>query len=200
MSHRHDVPLPSPAFDLYNYDGVEASVAGVPDRAEVRRRLQVSPLFDGMGDDELDRLSTMSSPDRFATGEFMFSVDGAASMLYTLWTGDARLEIVMEDGSSHTIATLASGDVFGLVQPPDDQSFLPRVVAETDCEVVGIDLDAAGPVIARNQAVVDALNQITTSRTRRIERALGSVEVEAADEEGQATAYARDSDDELGGS
>jgi CRP-like cAMP-binding protein len=121
-------------------------------------------------------------------------------MLYTLWTGDARLEIVMEDGSSHTIATLASGDVFGLVQPPENQSFLPRVVAETDCEVVGIDLDAAGPVIARNQAVVDALNQITTSRTRRIERALGSVEVEAADEEGQATAYARDSDDELGGS
>jgi CRP-like cAMP-binding protein len=130
----------------------------------------------------------------------MFSVDGAAQVLYTLWTGDARLEIAMEDGSSHTIATLASGDVFGLVQPPEDQSFLPRVVAETDCEVVGIDLDAAGPVIARNQAVVDALNQITTSRTRRIERALGSVEVEAADEEGQATEYALESDDELGGS
>jgi small-conductance mechanosensitive channel len=197
MSHRHDVPLPSPAFDLYNYDGVEASIAGVPDRAEVRRRLQVSPLFDGLGDDELDRLSTMSHPDRFEAGEYMLSVEGGASTLYTLWTGDARLEVAMEDGSSHTIANLAAGDVFGLVQPPDDQSYAPRVVAETDCEVVGIDLDAAGPVIARNQSVVDALNQITTTRTRRIERTLGSVEIETIDEESRAIVYAPDSDDEV---
>ena len=45
-SHRHDVPLPSPAQDLYLYDGVEAGAADTPDRAEVRRRLRVSPLLD----------------------------------------------------------------------------------------------------------------------------------------------------------
>jgi CRP-like cAMP-binding protein len=175
MSHRHEVPLPSPAYDLYNYDGVEATAAGIPDRAEVRKRLQTSHLFDGLADAELDRLSALSKPDRFEAGEYVGSVDGASSMLYVLWTGEAHLEIVRNDGSVYSIATLTSGDVFGLVQPPEDQSFTPRVVADSDCEVVGIDLDAAGPVIARNQSVVEALNQIAANRSRRVERTMVSI-------------------------
>ena len=170
MSHRHDVPLPSPAFDLYNYDGVEASVAGLPDRAEIRRRLQTSSLFNALGDDDLDRLSAMSKPDRFEADESVASVDAGESVLYTLWTGAAHLEAVKPDGSRHTVLKLTPGDVFGLVQPADDGTFMPRVVAETDCEVVETDLAAAGPLIAKNPALVEALNQIISTRTRRIER------------------------------
>jgi hypothetical protein len=198
MSHRHEVPLPSPAYDLYNYDGVEASVAGIPDRAELRRRLQSSHLFDGLGDDELDRLSAMSKPDRFEAGELIFDVDGDTSTLFTLWTGDAHLEIVRKDGTIHTIATLAAGDVFGLVPPPEDQSFMPRILADTDCEVVGIDLDTAGPVIARNQSVVDALNQITTTRTRRIDRLLARGTVARDDVDMWALSDDAGIDDEAG--
>jgi small-conductance mechanosensitive channel/CRP-like cAMP-binding protein len=172
MSHRHEVPLPSPAFDLYNYDGVEASVAGLPDRAEIRRRLQTSNLFDSLDEDDLDRLSAMSKPDRFAAGESVGSVGTGKSVLYTLWTGTALLEAVRPDGSRHTILKLTPGDVFGLVQPADDGTFVPHVVADTDCEVVGIDLSIAGPLIAGNPGLVEALNQIVSTRTRRIERSV----------------------------
>ena len=44
-SYRHDVPLPSPAQDLYLWDGVHTAETSRPDRAEVRRRLQRAPLF-----------------------------------------------------------------------------------------------------------------------------------------------------------
>lgn len=174
MSHRHDVPLPSPAFDLYNYDGVEASVAGLPDRAEIRRRLQTSSLFDAFEDADLDRLSAMSKPDRFEADESVDSIDAGTSVLYTLWTGTAHLEAVRPDGSKHTVLKLTPGDVFGLVQPPDDGTFVPRVVADTDCEVVETDLAAAGPLIAKNPALVEALNQIISTRTRRIERLMST--------------------------
>ena len=170
MSHRHDVPLPSPAYDLYNYDGLVASASGAPDRAEIRRRLQVSSLFDALSDDELDRLSAMSTAERFEADEFVSGTQDGDPVLYTLWTGTARLEAVMRDGSIHTIATLAPGDIFGLVQPTEDGESVPRVVADTDCEVVSTDLSAAGPLIARNLSLVDALNQITATRTRRLER------------------------------
>ena len=170
MSHRHDVPLPSPAYDLYNYDGVEASVAGDIDRAEIRRRLQISPLFDALDDDELDRLSALSSPDRFEADELVAPVDSGDPILYTLWTGEAHLEVARSDGSIDRIATLTPGDVFGLVQPADNGTYRPRVVADSDCEVVSTDFSAAGPLIARNPTLVEALNQITASRTRRIER------------------------------
>ena len=182
MSHRHDVPLPSPAFDLYNYDGVEASVAGLPDRAEIRRRLQTSSLFDAIDDADLDRLSAMSKPDRFEADESISSVDADESVLYTLWTGTAHLEALRSDGSRHTVLKLKPGDVFGLVHPADDGSFLPHVVADSDCEVVMTDLSAAGPLIARYPALVDALNQITSSRTRRIERLVSDrIDVPVAD-------------------
>jgi small-conductance mechanosensitive channel len=170
MSHRHDVPLPSPAYDLYNYDGVEASASGVPDRAEIRRRLQASHLFVGLDDDELDRLSALSKPDRFEVDESVSGIEVGDRVLYTLWTGRAHLEAVRGDGSVHTIAALAPGDVFGLVQPAEDGTFVPRVVADTDCEVISTDISVAGPLIARNAGLVEALNQITTTRMRRIER------------------------------
>ena len=170
MSHRHDVPLPSPAYDLYNYDGLVASASGIPDRAEIRSRLQVSSLFDALSDDELDRLSALSSAERFEADELVVRIDDSQPALYTLWTGAAHLEVVKRDGSIHSVATLAPGDIFGLVQPADDGAFIPRVVADTDCEVIITDQSAAGPLIARNQSLVDALNQITATRTRRINR------------------------------
>lgn len=169
MSHRHDVPLPSPAYDLYNYDGLEATVAGIPNRVEIRGRLQTSSVFEALGDDELDRLAAASQAERFRAGESVAAIDGDP-VLYTLWSGDAHLEVVRPNGSTHRIAALTSGDLFGLVQPSDDGKFQPRVVADTDCEVVSTDLTAAGPLIARNPALVEALNQITATRTRRIER------------------------------
>ena len=189
MSHRHDVPLPSPAYDLYNYDGLVASASGSPDRAEIRRRLQASSLFDALGDDELDRLSALSSAERFEADEFVAGIDASEPTLYTLWKGSARLEVVKRDGSIHTIATLAPGDIFGLVQPSEDGEFVPRVIAETDCEVVSFDQLAAGPVIARNTALVDALNQITATRTRRIDRLTFALDLPTAQE---------DSDEEAG--
>lgn len=180
MSHRHDVPLPSPAYDLYNYDGVEASASGIPDRAEIRRRLLASDLFDALDDDELDRLSALSKPDRFEADESVAGIDAGDRFLYTLWTGRAHLEAVRNDGSVHTIASLAPGDVFGLVQPAEDGTFVPRVVADTDCEVVSTDLSVAGPLIARNPGLVEALNQIMTTRTRRIERLASDSHLAAA--------------------
>jgi small-conductance mechanosensitive channel/CRP-like cAMP-binding protein len=187
MSHRHDVPLPSPAYDLYNYDGLEVSASAIPDRAEIRRRLQVSDLFDTLDDDELDRLSAMSKPDRFEVDESVAGIDLGDRVLYTLWTGRAHLEVVRSDGSVHTIAALAAGDVFGLVQPAEDGTFVPRVVADTDCEVISTDLSVAGPLIARNPGLVEALNQITTTRTRRIDRLASDSYRAAAIDTGHAT-------------
>jgi small-conductance mechanosensitive channel len=198
MSHRHDVPLPSPAYDLYNYDGVEASISGIPDRAEIRRRLQESDLFGTLEDDELDRISALSKPDRFEVDESVSGIEVGDSVLYTLWTGRAHLEIVRNDGSVHAIASLASGDVFGMVQPAEDGTYVPRVVADTDCEVISTDLSVAGPVIARNPGLVDALNQIMTTRTRRIERlASDSLRVAAIDTD---TGAPDDSDEEVNAS
>ena len=57
----------------------------------------------------------------------------------------------------------------------------PAVMALTDCEVVRIDAEEASAVAGRNPRATDALNQILTSRSRRLQpsAAAHSIEIQA---------------------
>jgi small-conductance mechanosensitive channel len=173
MSERQNVPLPSPAFDLYNYDGLQVAAASEMDRSELRRRLMISPLLAELNDTDLDRIAAASRPARFAVGEVMIAPDRDTSTLLVIWTGKARLEVVGDDGAVHDVADFNDGDVCGLVAASNDSPVRPRTVAVTDCEVISIDLNIAGPVISKNPDLADALNQIEARRARRIRRIVG---------------------------
>lgn len=173
-SHRHDVPLPSPAQDLYLYDGVEAGEAGIPDRAEIRRRLRISALLAQLDDDGLDRLAASSRGVRFAEDEVILQSGREASGLYVLWSGSARMSIEV-DGASMTVADLARGDVFGLLGRSDQWPNPPVTTAVTDCEVVIVDSAAAQTVTSHNPPLATALNQVTSARRRRVDRVIEGV-------------------------
>jgi small-conductance mechanosensitive channel len=172
QSHRHEVPLPSPAYDIYVSDAVEAAAAGQMDRAEIRRRLRRSSLLDQLGEDDLDRLAVATQPVRFARGEVIVDAGAVNRDLYVLWDGKARMVVDDADGSPRTIADFSGGDVFGLLSRSDKWDETPRVVAITDCEVLIIGADAAGGAASRNPALAGALNQSMVTRRRRVERML----------------------------
>ena len=169
-SHRHDVPLPSPAQDLYLYDGVEAGESGIPDRAEIRRRLRVSALLDQLDDDALDRLAAGARADRFAENEIILEASRENPGLYVLWAGSARMSIEVDQGPPLNIADLLPGDVFGLVGLSENWPQPPRTVAISDCEVVIVDNAMAQSVTSHNPALAAALNQVINARRRRIDR------------------------------
>jgi CRP-like cAMP-binding protein len=169
-SHRNDVPLPSPAYDIYMYDGVQAGLAGIPDRAELRRRLRASPLFDALDEDDLDRLAAGAQAVWFARGERLFRAGEVDRDLYMLWQGSARLVVPALDGSEVNIAELSEGDTFGLLSRSERWEYPPQVVAAQDCEVVRVSESVAGEVASRNPTLADALNQLKETRQRRLER------------------------------
>ncbi|MCL1593068.1 MAG: mechanosensitive ion channel [Actinomycetia bacterium] len=170
MSHRHGVPLPSPAFDLYTYDGPETAAAGAPKASEIRSRLISSHLLDGMADEDVDHLTALSSLDRYAAGEIITDRLGSDSVLFTLWQGEASMEIHGPNDAIRVMTDLTPGDVFGLVYPPETEDFSLQVVAVSDCEVVRTDFETAGPVVAKDRALLDAIGQIRATRTRRMDR------------------------------
>jgi small-conductance mechanosensitive channel/CRP-like cAMP-binding protein len=169
-SHRHDVPLPSPAQDLYLYDGVEAGEAGVPDRAEIRRRLRVSALLDHLDEDAVDRLAAAARAERFAENEEILQASRENPGLYVLWAGSAEMSIEVEPGYPLRIADLAAGDVFGLVGLSENWPQPPRTIAISDCEVVIVDNATAQSVTSHDPALAAALNQVINARRRRIDR------------------------------
>jgi small-conductance mechanosensitive channel len=172
QSHRHDVPLPSPAYDLYMYDGIQAGLAGTPDRAEVRRRLRAAPLLDSLSEDDLDRMAAASSTVRFARGERILELSASDFSLHVLWTGSARMVVPGPLGGQLSVAELAAGDVFGLLGRVEQWTHAPEVVAVTDCEIVVVPADTASEIASQIPALASALNQVVATRRRRVDRML----------------------------
>lgn len=170
-SHRHDVPLPSPAFDLYVYDGVATTQAARPDRADVRRRVLSSPLLAQLDDADVDQLLEAATPERFARGETILTGPRAArGDLHVLWRGRARIVVTTSTGEVLEVGELVPGEVFGFLGRTARTPVAPSVVAIDDCEVVIVEAGPAGEVISRNPALSTALEQISSMRRRRVER------------------------------
>jgi small-conductance mechanosensitive channel len=172
-SYRHDVPLPSPAQDLYLWDGVHTAETSRPDRAEVRRRLQRSPLLDHLADADMDQLAVGATPARYSTGETITD-GGTGQALFVMWQGQARIVIDGYNDETLTVTDVGAGEVFGLVRSSeiDAAARAPRVVAVTDCEVVIIPADVATAVASRTPELTEALERLFATRQRRLERVL----------------------------
>jgi small-conductance mechanosensitive channel len=183
-SHRHDVPLPSPAHDLYVYDGVAAGESGRVDRAELLRRLRRSPLLDELDDEALDGLADGAHPRQYARGEVIASADRDDD-LRLLHRGRAALVLhehagadAVEDGHGRaagppgdapvTVLELRPGELFGVLDHAGDDDDT-AVVALDDCDVVTVDAAIALPLVSRTPRLSAAMDQLAASRRRRVD-------------------------------
>lgn len=175
QSNRHGVPLPSPAQDLYLYDGAAAEAGDVPTPAELRQSMLSSDLLASLSDDELDRLAHHAVRHRFAVGEAVFDSRVAGRGPMVLAEGRAMLA-VLDDGDEAAVSELTTGDVIGVLEGGAatgiDQPVIVRAL--TDCVMVEIDRDVFGEVGSRNSELADAVNRNTTIRRRRVERVVES--------------------------
>ncbi|MCH7789659.1 MAG: mechanosensitive ion channel [Acidobacteria bacterium] len=168
QSHRHNVPLPSPAQDLFLHD---AATAGADPRAttsELRRRLLKSPLFSSLPDADLDLLVAAATPERFAAGERIVDAGQEDRDLLVLVEGTARL-VLAESDRVVTVDELSAGQLLGLVLPAGFSGDV-FISAVSDCEVLRVSAEAAAVTISSNTDVSAAFNQVLETRVKRIER------------------------------
>jgi CRP-like cAMP-binding protein len=175
QSHRHNVPLPSPAQDLYLWDGPTAGIDEASSPANVRAALARSPLLGSLPDDELDRLVQATRTAQFATGEIIARSDGDRRTVVLLDHGEAELRVLTtapgsDEPDELVVATLSDGDVviqLAAVSVGGD----PVVVrAQTDCRVLLVDGAVAGEVGSRHGDLAAAIGRTTSTWRRRIER------------------------------
>jgi len=171
-SYRHDVPLPSPAFDLYMYDGVRTGEESKPSPAEIRRRLRVSPLLDQLDEDDIGRLAADAEPVRFASNEVIIDNTTERRDLFVLWSGAARIVVDTPDGAVLEIADLSAGEIFAVMTSSAHRPRRPRVIAVTDCEIVIVNEAVAADVAGRTPELSNVLNRMTATWERRLKRML----------------------------
>lgn len=164
LSHRMDVPLPSPAFDLYHHDPIQEAADAMPTPSQVEAWIRRVPQFTDLPAADVAELARSSRLHRYRAGELILAAGIPARDLRVIVDGQATLEI---DTGGASVG-LGPGDVFGLLGRSAAGRTDPSVRASTDCEVLVIDAEAAGAVTSRNPAVTDSLNQLMMWRMRRL--------------------------------
>ena len=179
QSHRHGVPLPSPAQDLYLHDGAAVAAARIPQLADIRRALQTSILLSALDDADLDRLAHASRPVRFSRGELM--IDSATADRDVMVVVDGRADLVLLEPAADTgsasntetvIGEIGAGESVGYLEAPRATGWLLALRAATDCEVVIVEASAAAEIASRSADVASAINRSAAMRRRRVERIL----------------------------
>lgn len=171
QSHRHDVPLPSPAQDLYLYDGPSAGLAGEPTLSDIRKSLQDTPLLAVLSEADLDRFARAGRPARYSVGETMIDSRRPSQDLLVIVEGSADLVLSDVDGRETLISEVSAPDTIGLLEAPaSGGAVLLRAVS--DCEVITIEASVASEVGSRDIDLAAALNRTAELRRRRIDRLL----------------------------
>ena len=180
QSHRMDVPLPSPAFDLYHHDPIQEAADATLTVEQLGKRIRRASIFSEVNDRDIADLAEAASPERFRRGETILPAGVVNREVYVLWSGRARIEIPDEPGAS---VEISSGDVFGVVSRSRTKGSAQEVVAVSDCEVVRIDANTAGAVASRNPSLADELNQLLASRDRRLNPLVDRLAIEVPGED-----------------
>ncbi len=169
-SHRMDVPLPSPAQDLYLWDGDKVALQGRPDHASLLQGIRSASLLGQLSDDDLDRLASGASREQFARDETIMDAN-VRHTLAVLERGRARLVLRIAGGPDVTVLDLDAGDVLGLLDTPDAEAAPGlALIAVSDCDVLVLQPEVARTVISGSSALTAALEQLAMSRRRRAQR------------------------------
>jgi CRP/FNR family transcriptional regulator, cyclic AMP receptor protein len=108
---------------------------GADDTAVLLARV---PVFDELGEADLQRVAEVSVPRRFAAGEAVFYEGDDSNTCYVVQSGHARALREHQDGRQITLATFGPGDIFGELAMFDDERRSATVEAIDDLEVIGI--------------------------------------------------------------
>jgi len=166
QSYRMDVPLPSPAYDLYHHDPIQEAADAEVTEDEMLERIRRSPLLRDLPEADLRMAAAASRTERYAQGEVIVAGGSGDSDARVIWQGQAR--IVNVDDPTRFV-DLHDGDVFGLLTATGRSGHWYDLVAVSDCEIVTLESEAVGALASRHPDVAATFNRIGDSRARRLD-------------------------------
>lgn len=168
-SHRHGVPLPSPAQDLFIHEG-DAPPPPLMTSDEIRVGLRRSVVLAELPDLDLERMAESVRAAGYGIGEVIDDSRAPTGSLSVLASGRAQLVLIDEDAPEAVIADLAPGDIIGLLinDAPDGHVVVLRAL--TDCTLLHVDAEVASEMSSRHLQLSAAVNRTVSIRRRRVER------------------------------
>ena len=133
------------------------------------------PLFSGLDESELEKLSKVSGRKRVERGAFVVRAAESTDSLYILLTGRAKVTNTDEEGREIILAWLGPGEFFGEMGLIDGSPRSANVVASEACELLVLSKDAFQRCLQDNFQVAQKLMQILVRRLREADRKIESL-------------------------
>jgi CRP/FNR family cyclic AMP-dependent transcriptional regulator len=133
------------------------------------------PLFSGLSESELEKLSKVCTRRRVERGAFVVRAAETTDSLYILLTGRAKVTNTDEEGREIILAWLGSGEFFGEMGLIDGSPRSANVVASEACELLVLSKDAFQRCLQDNFLVAQKLMQILVGRLREADRKIESL-------------------------
>jgi CRP/FNR family cyclic AMP-dependent transcriptional regulator len=133
------------------------------------------PLFSGLEENELERLSRVAVRRRAGRGEQVVRSGESADALLILLTGRAKVSNFDEEGREIILAWLGPGEFFGEMGLIDGSSRSASVVAVENCELLTIGKQEFQRCMQDNFQVAQKLMQILVRRLREADRNIESL-------------------------
>lgn len=133
------------------------------------------PLFSGLDEAELERLSHVAGRRRAVRGEQVVRAGESADALLILLTGRAKVTNFDEEGREIILAWLGPGEFFGEMGLIDGSPRSASVVAVENCELLTIGKNEFQRCMQDNFQVALKLMQILVRRLREADRNIESL-------------------------
>ncbi|MFN4326295.1 MAG: Crp/Fnr family transcriptional regulator [Azonexus sp.] len=133
------------------------------------------PLFSGLDDLELEKLSKVSGRKRVERGAFIVRSGENTDSLYFLLVGRAKVTNVDEEGREIILAWLGPGEFFGEMGLIDGSPRSANVVAVEACELLFLSKDAFQRCLQDNFQVAQKLMKTLVMRLREADRKIESL-------------------------
>lgn len=133
------------------------------------------PLFSGLDEGELERLSRVSARRRAERGEFIVRAGESTDSLYVLLSGRAKVTNSDEEGREIILAFLGAGEFFGEMGLLDGSPRSADVVAQEACELLVLGKEEFQRCLKDNFKVALRLMQMLVQRLREADRKIESL-------------------------
>ena len=133
------------------------------------------PLFSGLDESELERLSKVAMRRRAVRGEQVVRAGEDAETLIVMLTGRAKVTNFDEEGREIILAWLSPGEFFGEMGLIDGSPRSANVVAVEPCELLILGKHEFQRCMQDNFQVVQKLMQILVRRLREADRNIESL-------------------------
>lgn len=133
------------------------------------------PLFSGLDEAELEKLSRVAGRKRVERGASVVRAGDSTDSLYILLSGRAKVTNTDEEGREIILAWLGPGEFFGEMGLIDGSPRSANVVAAEPCELLFLGKDAFQRCMQDNFAVAQKLMKILVLRLRDADRKIESL-------------------------